>query len=106
MASRVTCGQAKKAASQIRKTLRAAINDLKKSQPRAASTKLFRAQQLMAENNKVFRTQKAKALREDAFYVSHKLVNASTMNWPKWKDRAEAMLESFNKISEQLSACR
>lgn len=106
MATRVTCGQAKKAASEIRKTLRAAIKDLNKSQPRAASTKLFRAQQLMAENNKVFRSQKAKALREDAFYVSHKLVNASTMHWPKWKNRAQAMLESFDKLAGQLPACK
>ena len=106
MAAKLSCAQAKKAAAEIRKSLRAAVSDLKKSQPRAASTKLYRAQQLMAENAKVFRTPKARAIRSDAFYVSHKLVNASTMHWPKWKDRTEAMLKSFDQVAAQLPSCR
>jgi hypothetical protein len=97
------CGEAKKVVAEIRKRLRGAVNDLKKSHPRSASSKLFQAQELITTKAKIFRKSKAAAaLRQDAYYVSMKLVNASTMNWPKWKDRAEAMLKSFNCVVDKL----
>lgn len=93
------CNALKAVTKVIAGHLRGAVRDIKKGQPRAASTKLYRASTFIQKNAKGILTRKQSIdIASDAFYVSSKLLQTSTMNWPKWGDRAEAMLAKVERI--------
>lgn len=105
MIRKASCAAAKKVNSQIRKKIRGALKDLKNDQPRSASSKLYQAGDLIRETTKgVWAKSASNSLANEAESVSLRLCNASTMYWPKWKDRTEAMLAKLDKIDQKTTS--
>lgn len=105
MNRKASCVAVKKVNSQIRKKLRGALKDLKNDQPRSASSKLYQAGDLIRETTKgIWSKNAATSLASEATSVSLRLCNTSTMHWPKWKDRTEAMLEKLDQIDQKTTS--
>jgi hypothetical protein len=106
MRIKVSCAAAKKVSSQIQKKIRGALKDMKNDQPRSASSKLYQAGNLILETTKgILKKNASVSLRNEAIQVSMQLCKASTMYWPKWQDRTEAMLAKFERIVNK-SLCK
>jgi len=102
MAPKISCNAAKKVNSQIRKKIRGALKDLKNDQPRSASSKLYQAGNLIRETTKgVWDKSASLSLGNETTWVSMQLCKESTMRWPKWKDRTEAMLLKLDRIERK-----
>lgn len=102
MPKRVSCAVVKKINSQIRSKLRGALADLKKDQCRSASTKLYQAGSMIRDMTKgIWTKNAARDIGNDASWVSFQLCKQSTMRWPKWKDRTEAMLAKVDRIAQK-----
>jgi hypothetical protein len=102
MARKIPCAVVKKINSQIRSKLRGALADLNKGQCRSASTKLYQAGSMIRDTTKgIWTKNAARDIGNDASWVSFQLCKESTMRWPKWKDRTEAMLAKVELISKK-----
>lgn len=95
-----SCSAAKALNTEIRRKIRGAMKDMEKGQPRAAATKLYQAGEIIRTQTKgVWKPAEAKTVGGDATYVSGQLMKPSTMHWPKWKDRAKAMLDRADVVA-------
>jgi hypothetical protein len=108
MPRQVSCSVAKKINSTIRKKINGALKDMKNNQPRSASTKLYQAGQIIRQNTKgVWNKSSSLWLGHEATWVSLQLCNESTMHWPKWQSRTEAMLTKLEHIERKTaSTCK
>lgn len=108
MPARISCAAVKKINSKIRNKIKGALKDLKKDQPRSASTKLYQAGDLIRQGTKgVWDRSTAIWLAHETTWVSLKLCNQSTMYWPKWQSRTEAMLTKLLHVERRsTSRCK
>jgi hypothetical protein len=106
--ARITCKTKKARNSLIRRKIKEAAAELAKDRPKDAGIELHIAAFAIRRNAQGIWSPKAiRDIGNDASWVGDQLMKPSTMHWPKWKDRMDAIVKNVEREVQKTNArCR